>query len=196
MNFLLGSGVQITSKRKFSTALLKGFSRYSARSDVESAFAPFTVKNIDPILDEKFYPTGKFIVECATVYDIKKMNSRLAARFGSLYNLYLDYEIPTPFQKASKLNITPCSIKISLFQKFNTQLDCAALFEDFDIVSSEKLKSVELQPTADTNTIEASKFFHDYIVNFSSPEEAERAVSEYNGINVNGCRASMFWYQC
>ncbi len=167
-------------KRKTISCLISGFSRFCNREDLNDVLGGIVPLKIEAVLDPTHYPSGKYqlLLKDKETYEALRMsvNENHLNRFSVLL-------APEELKLSdSKINVTSRSVRCKDLSKTLDVNNIAMIFENYGV----SVNGVTRLPN------EISTF----LINFESPEEAERAVIEKSQYLVMGRRLQLFWYQC
>jgi hypothetical protein len=164
-----------------------GFSRFASRRDLEICLGAVKPLKIDPILDSSCYATGKWAVLIPNMNNIQLRNT-MAIKNNKVTCAVLGKDEFNLLKLASKNGITDCTVR---FKNVQCDVDVDELryfLQDFELDSgSDAVTPFLFDKKVSTNQ---------YLVNFASPEEAERAVLEKCFTAMDGIPIQMHWYNC
>lgn len=165
---------------------ITGFTRYASRIDLLEALGDLKPIKIDPVLDSGYYFQGKYIltVPADSSLDVfkKDINTRFPLKF-SISPVGDNTEVIV----SRKYNITNCTVRCKIENtNLNTLDELYLVFEGFGLQKNGITKTTSVNDPSQIN----------YFIQFTCPEEAERAVTEKENTLLNGVEMRLYWYQC
>eukprot|EP01039_Chlorochromonas_danica_P005770 gene5770-6354_t len=190
--------VTLTNPEHARWYILHGFSPFASRVDLELILGSVKPLKVDPLVDEKLYPVGKYglYLPPATAVTFRET---LREKYGK--RLFLtDRYLVKPWQRSSYFDISNNTVRCSGMLRDLTIDALAAPFEKFDVRKDgfvrfgtliQELTAKRKRPW-NVNPKLASTF----LIQFESAMEAERATLELDGtlIDRDMNKISMFWY--
>jgi hypothetical protein len=161
--------------------IISGFSRFVSRQDLVGKLGAMTPTMIEPLLDPTYTPVGKYLVKFAPQCPIDSFRLEFNNSNRNKLNISV---APSSMEwiLASTLAITDCTVRCKILAlKYETD-DMLQLFEGFALRRNGIRK------------IPGETFY--FLIDFASPEEAQRAVIEKGFTNLRGHPIELYWYQC
>lgn len=182
----------IYQNSKEKLVIISGFSRFASRTDLELCLGDIKPLIVDPLLDVNLYPTGKWALQLSPA-DFHQLRTRIKNReMRDLKLLSIDNaNNPELDRTARKFQISNRTVRFTRVHKDCGPNEINFFLQDFDL---EKSNNAIILISKDHAT--SAKIFSHYLVNFATPEEAERAVFEKCFATFEGYPVQMFWYHC
>jgi hypothetical protein len=151
-------------------AMIGGFSRYASRSDLDAKLGELRPISVDATLDNALLPDGKWVLN---ILDsdrevFKNWRTRVEKK-NSIDELTLK-SLTVNIRTMASNNITNCTVRVKVMGGGSTvQQDQIFLFFEGYKLADMKPNDVVWKPDHNEST---------YLVNFATPEEAQRAMAE------------------
>ena len=164
-----------------------GFTRFASRRDLEMCLGDIKPLRVDPILDVNMCSSGKWavllpITNCSIVKNI------IAGKNPKATCAPLKKDDFNGLRLASKFGISDCTVR---FRNVPSEVGIDELrffLQDYTLIDG---------PLAITPVqFERRQPFNQYLINFTTSEDAERVVLEKCFTLLEGAPVQMLWYNC
>lgn len=190
--------VKLTNPEHSRWYVLHGFSPFVSRVDLELVLGSVKPSKVDPLLDEKLYPLGKYglLLPPPTAASLREA---LREKYGKRFFL-TESHLVKPWQRCSFYGISNATVRCSGMMRDLTIEALAAPFEKFDLRKDGFVRFGDLMQELTSKRqkpwIPHPKLSSTFLIQFESAMEAERAALELDGtlIDHEKNKISMFWY--
>jgi hypothetical protein len=184
------------SKTDSSWISISGLSSFASRKDIDHILKDLDIDPllVDPILSRSLFPTGEWAI-LQNNSDILQLQNKLKDKIEN--SVVLSAIKEDQFKQFRHLLASHNSISNRTVRLRNVPIDVQVpelkfFFQEYQLEESES--AIVLMQSNDQNKQIKKKFVH-YMVNFATPEEAERVVFEQYSIMFDGFPVQMHWYQ-
>lgn len=167
--------------------VISGFSPFSTRQDLEQVLKGVQPLAVDPLLDQQYFPTGKYAIRL-THQAAHKLRESLRQQYPPKHILH-DHQFMKAYRRSSSVGVTDCSVRTRSLPR---EVGIEALEYFFEGYQLQDRGIVRLLDHWGANKRTQSNQF---LIQFASPSEAERAVIENDGAQIEGDNLSLHWFQ-
>ena len=167
--------------------IVGGFTRFASRRDLEMSLGNLQPLKVDPILDVNCYTTGKWAVLLPSINVVALRTSITHRNPKAIINLITKEDF-SHLKLASKSGISDCTVR---FKNVPPELGIDELrffLQDYNLEEGPHaiipFQMDKKQPN------------QHFLINFASPEDAERVVLEKCFTLLEGNPVQMMWYNC
>lgn len=170
-----------------SCCYISGFNAFVNRKDLHAVLGKHKPLIIDPLLDANNYATGIYHLSFQHESEIDELSDHVTQlnedeKFHPKLSVFRDGDNLYKLSSSLAKNVTNRTVRVRLAVKTTNKDGLRTFFSKFDL-SDEEIFSVQ------------RAYMSHFLVQFSSPEEAERAVAEKNLLPISGREVQLFWYQ-
>jgi hypothetical protein len=167
---------------------ISGFSKWASRKDLDLALGDLESLKVDPILDSQLFSSGKWAVLFPGI-SRSEVQKIVSSNNPKVIAVPLTGEELNNCRLASRNGITNCTVR---FRNVPTDIGVEELRYFLQDYNLEESVNAVVPLMSEKN----AKGQNHYLVNFSSPDEAERVVLEKCFTMLEGVPIQMFWYNC
>ena len=173
-----------SSKQEVKRCFLSGISKFSSRRDLDLLLGGRPVTGVEPYIDSFHYPTGMYALTFENQDDLETLRSQFSEDPGpNRFTLHNNkFEPPKAWLPASSVDISNKTVRCNFAESRIGEDELLFFFDNFELRFDSIRKHI----------IDGRSHF---LVDFSCPEEAERAVMERNREEVMGKVSHLLWYQ-
>lgn len=168
--------------------VIGGFTRFASRRDLEMIMGTQRILKVDPILDANCCSTGKWAVLLPAIH-ITALRTNIIPRNSKVTATPLSKDDFNHLKLASRSGITECTVR---FKNVPNEIGIDELrffLQEYNLEDSPNA----ILPFQMDHKKQSSQQF---LVNFASPEDAERVVLEKCFTLLEGTPVQMMWYNC
>jgi hypothetical protein len=173
--------------------ILEGFTPYASRADLQLALGPAKPLEVIPLLDRTLGFSGKYelVLEAKEVSLLREGMKRYN---GSL-RLHDNHYPVEPFIAPKEFEIDRNTLRTRNFPADHRLYELEYFFEDFSLLPQGIVQVHTHSNYRSHRPIIPYKIAHQYLVYFSSAEEAERAMIELDGRGMKDLpHLHLLWY--
>lgn len=189
-----------TDKNKEVCYCVSGFMRFASRKDLNFALDDLNPIQVDPILDHNSFPVGKFLIILEDESQVQILKSNITNKMSKRLQITpISSKQLNAFNTANKKGISGKTVRLRNISSNITESDLRYYFDGFKIEEKGFRKILEnarlgINESSKTKSYNL-KFNNQYLVDFESEYEAERAVREKNFGMLEGSILQMYCYQ-
>jgi RNA recognition motif-containing protein len=173
--------------------------RFASRKDLNFVLDDLDPIQVDPILDHNSFPVGKFLLTLENESQVKVLQSNISHKMPKrLQATSISSRQLNAFNTANKKGISGKTVRLRNIPSSVSESDLRFYFDGFSIkkdgfrkiLESDRMGMSESSKTKSYNL----KFNNQYLVDFESEVEAERAVREKNFGMLEGSLLQLYCY--